>query len=88
MPKSHRHDCEPVLSAKALETFLQLSKLRQRKVAKIIWDLAASSRRAPDYHTSDSTGRQLSNCVIQGYLLTYWVDEWPLELRIIDLVEL
>jgi hypothetical protein len=88
MPKRHRDDFEPVFSANALETFLQLSKSRQRKVAKIAWQLAMMPLRKPDYFTSDSTGRSLSNAVIQGYVFTYWADPWPQELRIIDLVEL
>jgi hypothetical protein len=79
---------EPVFSAKALEVFLQLSKVRQRKVAKIVYQLATPPFRTPDYFTRDSTGRALSNVVIGGYLLTCWVDAWPQEVRVIDLVEL
>ena len=88
MPNRHRHDYEPVFSPKALETFLQLSKPRQRKVAKIAWQLATTPLSEPDYFTTDSTGRTLSNTVIHGYVFTCWADAWPQELRIIDLVEL
>lgn len=88
MPERHRHDYEPVFSARALETFLQQSKARQRKIAAIAWNLAKPPFRQPDYQTRDSTGRTLSNVVVQGYLFTYWADAWAQEVRIIDLVEL
>lgn len=88
MAERSRHDFEPVFSAKALEAFVQLSKARQRKVAKIAYQLAAPPFGRPDYETKDSVGRTLSNVVVGGYLLTYWLDRSPMELRIVDLVEL
>ena len=88
MPKRHPHDYEPVLSARAMETFLELSKAKQRKLAKLLYDLASPPFREPDYITYDSVGRALSNAVFKGYAVTYWLDGHPQELRVVDLVQL
>ncbi|MBL9146414.1 MAG: hypothetical protein JNM99_22230 [Verrucomicrobiaceae bacterium] len=88
MARRHSLDYEPVFSSQALEVFLSLSKARQRKLAKVAYALAAPPFREPDYHTKDSTGRLLSNVRVDGFIFTYWLDRSPMELRIVDLVEL
>ena len=88
MAKRTHLDYEPVLSAASMEVFLGLSKTRQRKAARIAYELGANPLREPDYLTRDATGRLLRNARVGGFLFTYWLDGSPMELRIVDLVEL
>ena len=88
MARRNSLDFEPVLSSQALEVFLGLTKTRQRKLAKVLYDLASPPFREPDYLTRDSTGRLLSNVRVGDFIITYWLDRSPMELRVVDLVEL
>lgn len=88
MAKQHRLDFEPVFSAQAMEVFMSLSKARQKLAAKVAYRLATPPFSEPDYLTKASTGRSLSNAKINGFIFTYWLDRSPMELRVVDLVEL
>ena len=77
---------EPVLSAKAWELLVSLSRQRQARLIKLIHRLADHPARLGDYQTRDSTGRMLENLQLDGFLFTYWADGPANELRILDIV--
>lgn len=79
-------DYEPVLSAKAWEFLNVLPKARQRRLTKLIYQLAAYPFQLGDYQMKDSTGRALENLRLEGFVITYWVDHWAKELRVLDIV--
>jgi len=79
---------DPVLSSKAWEFLSSLSRKRQQRLTRLIFQLADYPHRLGDYQTFDSTGRALENLQLEGYLITYWTDGPVKELRILDIVEL
>ena len=79
---------EPVLSAKAWEQLNSLSRQRQKRITRLIHQLADYPFRLGDYQTRDSTGRTLENLNIEGFVFTYWADDPAKELRILDIFEL
>lgn len=76
---------EPVLSVKAWEFFASLSRKRQQRLARLIYQLADYPHRLGEYQTTDSTGRPLENIRLEGCLFTYWADAGSKELRILDI---
>ncbi len=81
-------DYEPVLSPKAWELLRSLSRRRQQRLIRLIYQLAGYPFQQGDYQTRDHTGRPLENLRIEGCILTYWADSPAKELRILDIYEL
>lgn len=79
---------DPVLSAKAWEFLRSLSRARQQRLTKLIYQLADYPHRLGDYRTTDTSGRFLENLRFDGYLFTFWADNAVNELRILDIIEL
>jgi hypothetical protein len=82
------HEYEPVLSAKAWEFLSSLSRRRQQRLGKLIYQLAGQHWILGDYRTTDSTGRFLEHLRLEGFRITYWADGPVNELRILDITEL
>jgi hypothetical protein len=82
------HAYEPVLSAKAWEFFGSLSRNRQQRLSRLVYQLAEYPHRLGEYQTIDSTGRPLENLRIEGCVFTYWADAGAKELRILDITPL
>jgi hypothetical protein len=79
---------EPVLSAKAWEFLRSLSRVRQQRLTKLIYQLADQHWLLGDYRTTDSTGRFLEHLRLEGYRITCWADGPESELRVLDIAEL
>jgi hypothetical protein len=79
---------DPVLSAKAWEFLCSLSRGRQQRLTRLIYQLADHPSRLGDYQTKDATDRYLENLRIEGYVFTFWADNAVNELRILDITEL
>ena len=79
---------DPVLSTKAWEFLRSLSRRRQERLTRLIYQLAAYPHRLGDYRTRDSTGRYLENLRVEGYIFTFWKDNAVNELRILEITEL
>jgi hypothetical protein len=79
---------EPVLSSKALATFLNLPKRRQRELTDILFQLASFPSQPGDYSLSDEAGREINYILIGNYVIGFWPDHAVSELRIteVDLV--
>lgn len=79
---------EPVLSVNAWEFLCSLSRRRQQRLTKIIYQLAEQHWLLGDYRTTDSTGRFLEHLRVEGFRITYWADGPVNELRILDIADL
>jgi mRNA-degrading endonuclease RelE of RelBE toxin-antitoxin system len=79
---------EPILSTKAWESLRSLSKRRQEKLTRLIYQLANDPFRLGEYQTRDHTGRVLENLRLGDHIITYWADDPVKELRILDIHEL
>jgi hypothetical protein len=83
-----QREFEPVLSPKAWEYPRSLSKRRQERLTRLIYQLADDPFRQGDYQSRDSTNRVLENLRLGNCILTYWADDPVKELRILDIHEL
>lgn len=83
-----RHSYEPVLSSKAADFLLSLSKPRQKKLIGLLYQLAGSPEQIGDYFESDDTGRDVQFILIRDLLVAYWADDAVKELRIVDIEEI
>lgn len=79
---------EPVLSSKAWELLSSLSRRKQQRLTRLLYQLADCPGRLGDYQSYDSAGRTLENLRLEGFLVTFWADTPVRELRILDIVEL
>jgi hypothetical protein len=57
---------DPVLSAKAWEFLSSLSKKRQQRITRLIYQFAEYPHQLGDYQTQDSTRRRLENIHLEG----------------------
>lgn len=64
----------PIFSDQAVEFFGTLAKRRQRKLIDRSRELAADPSLIPDYWTTDADGRTICHLMVDGFILTYWVD--------------
>jgi hypothetical protein len=69
-----RSGYEVVFAAAALEFFVGLPKRGQRKVLDRVHELAADPFLLPDFHSQDSTGRDISHFMVDGFVFDFWVD--------------
>ncbi len=83
-----QRDFEPILSTNAWEHLRSLSKRRQDRLIRLIYQLADDPFQFGDYQTRDHTGRVLQNLRLGGHTITYWADGPVKELRILDIHEL
>ncbi len=79
---------EPALASQAWEWLCSLSKTRQKRIIRIIRQLASSPFVEGDYNTTDSTGRPLENLRIEDFIITFWADHHAKEIRVLDITEL
>ncbi len=85
MAEAHSYD--PVLSSKAADFLLSLSKARQKKLIGLLWQLADSPSQIGDYSEQDDTGREVQFILIRDLLVAFWADDSAKELRIVDIDE-
>lgn len=78
---------EPVLSSRAAEFLVSRSKARQRKLIKLLSQLAANPNQSGDYSLSDDTAREVQFILLGDLLVAYWADHPVKELRIVDIEE-
>jgi hypothetical protein len=83
-----QREFEPVLSPKAWEYLRSLSKRRQDRLTRLIYQLADDPFRQGDYQSRDHTDRVLENIRLGNCIITYWADDPVKELRILDIHEL
>lgn len=79
---------EPVLSSKAAAFLEGLSKERQRRLIRLLFQLADNPHQIGDYCESDDTGRDVQFIRLRDRLIAFWPDDAVKELRIVDIEEI
>ena len=79
---------EPVLSSKATDFLVSLSKGRQRKLIKLLFQLAESPNQIGDYAIQDDTAREIQVLIVGDLSIAFWADHPAKELRIVTLEEI
>jgi len=69
-----RSGYEAVYASAAIDFFGGLSKRIQRKLLDRTHELAADPFLVPDFHSQDSTGRDISHFMADGFVFDFWVD--------------
>jgi hypothetical protein len=65
---------EVVFASAALEFFVGLGKRPQRKLLDRAHELAQDPFLLPDFYSQDSTGRDISHFMADGFVFDFWVD--------------
>lgn len=74
-----------VLDEVAFHFFISQSAMERRKLAAAFERLRADPHRDADYSCNDATGRTLSVCGFRPFLVTFWLDEFVSEIRIVNI---
>jgi hypothetical protein len=74
-----------VLDETAFQHFLSSRATARRRLLSAFEELRANPQRRPDYQANDATGRTLSVWASRPFLITYWLDSFVLEIRIVDI---
>jgi len=76
---------EPVLSSKALGSFLGLPKKKQRQLSDILFGLASYPSQSGDYSFPDDHGREIQYILLGDYVIGFWADHPVKEMRIVEI---
>jgi hypothetical protein len=74
-----------VLDEDAFHFFASRRADDRRRLLSALEELRGSPYREPDYHVMDSTGRKLSVWARRPFLVTYWLDSFVTEIRLVDI---
>jgi len=74
-----------VLDEAAFHFFTGLRSSERRKALGAFEQLKRNPQRTHDFGIRDATGRSLSVLVVRPFLITYWLDESVLEVRVVDI---
>lgn len=86
MPDSSGY--EPVLSGKASSALAGFSRAKQKKVVRLLFQLAEYPGQLGDYATRDADGRHIQHLVVGDWHFSFWADHAVRELRITEIAEL
>jgi hypothetical protein len=74
-----------VLDEAAFQCFVSNRATERRKLLSVFEELRADPQRHPDYQSNDATGRTLNVWANRPFLITYWLDSFVSEIRIVDI---
>ena len=74
-----------VLDERAFQTFVSSRAPERRKLLASFKHLRENPHRQPDYYAADSTGRKLNIWADRPFLITYWLDSFVSEVRIVNI---
>ena len=74
-----------VIDEAAFQFFVSCRAMNRRKLLACFEQLRANPQRRADYFSKDATGRSLSVCATPPFLITFWLDSFVSEIRIVDL---
>ena len=77
----------PVFSDSAVAFFASLPKRRQRRLLDRAHELAADPFLVPDFRSGDSTGREISHLLVDGFIFDFWVDHAARQVMITDIAD-
>jgi hypothetical protein len=73
-----------VLDEAVFQFFASRRANERRRLLAAFEVLRTDPNRKPDYYTKDATGRTLHVWTAQPFLITYWLDVYVNELRIVN----
>ena len=73
-------------SSEAVAAILQLPGRKRLKVLDIADRIAAHPIWVGDYPSTDSSGREVQNLMVDDVLFTYWIDDAVKHVRITEIV--
>jgi hypothetical protein len=73
-----------VLDEEVFKSFAAARADDRRKLLAVFDELSRDPNRKPDYYTKDSTNRTVNVWAAQPFLVTYWLDAYVQEIRIIN----
>jgi hypothetical protein len=73
-----------VIDEAAFQFFVSSRAAERRKLLASFDQLRANPQRRADYFVQDATGRTLSVWGDRPFLITYWLDSFVSEIRIVD----
>jgi hypothetical protein len=74
-----------VIDEAAFQFFVSTRAGERRNLLAAFEQLRAEPQRPADYHTADATGRALAVWAHRPFLITYWLDAFVSEIRIVDI---
>jgi hypothetical protein len=74
-----------VLDEAAFQWFVSSRQAERRNLLSAFEELRANPQRPPHYYIKDATGRSLSVWASRPFLITYWLDAFVSEIRIVDI---
>jgi hypothetical protein len=74
-----------VLDEAAFQFFVSSRAGERRRLLSAFEELRTNPQRQADYHTKDATGRILSVWGTRPFLISYWLDAFVSEIRIVDI---
>jgi hypothetical protein len=74
-----------VLDEAAFQFFNGLRAAERRKALDAFEQLKRDPNRQHDFGIRDVTGRFLSVLAVRPFLITYWLDDFVLEVRVVDI---
>ena len=74
-----------VLDESAFHFFIARPPGERRSLLVGLERLRNDPHRKPDYYSTDATGRKLSVWAIRPYMITYWLDVFVSEVRIVNI---
>jgi len=74
-----------VLDEAAFQCFVSSRAPERRKLLVVFEHLRADPQRQADYHIDDATGRTLNVWADRPFLITYWLDSFVSEIRIVNI---
>ena len=77
-----------VLDEAVFQSFIELRVGDRRKALQSLEQLRNDPSRRADFTTTDSTGRTLSIAAFKPFLITYWLDVFVSEIRIVNIQRL
>jgi hypothetical protein len=69
----------------AFHFFISRSATERRKLAAAFEQLRSNPSRDADYFCNDATGCTLNVCGFHPFLVTFWLDEFVSEIRIVNI---
>ena len=73
-----------VLDEQIFHFFASSRSSERRKLLKSFEELRGNPQREADYFTADATGRKLSVWAERPFLITFWLDAFVSEVRIVN----
>jgi len=78
-------DWKLVLDEAAFQYFVSIPPGERRKLLLAFDQLRTDPNRHPDYLSKDSTGRALNVFASRPFLITYWLDAFVSEVRVVNI---